>query len=68
MQYIYIYIYIYTRMHIHLYIDIWRVAHGVMVNATGNGHSNKSSNPGWDWLYTIGKGMNLIILPPAMGK
>ena len=42
-----------------------------MVIIGGNGHSNTSSNSGQDWLHstnTLGKGMNPIILPPAMGK
>ena len=26
-------------------------AHGVMVIVGGNGHSDISSNPGWDWLH-----------------
>ena len=39
---------------------------GVVVIVVGNGHGDTSSNPGRDWL--IGKGMNPIILPPAMGK
>ena len=49
-------------------------ARGVMVIVVGNGHGDTSSNPGWDWLHfshstnTFGKGMNPIILPPAMGK
>ena len=44
---------------------------GVVVIAVGNEHGDTSSNPGWYWLHstnTIGKGMNPIILPPAMGK
>ncbi len=46
-------------------------ARDVMVIVVGNGHGDKSSNPGRDLLhrtYTLGKGMNPIILPPAMGK
>ena len=49
-------------------------ARGVMVIVVGNGHGDTSSNPGRDPLYftnstiTLGKGMNPIILPPAMGK
>ena len=45
-------------------------ARGVMV-IIGNGHGDTSSNTGWGWLHstnTLGKGMNSIILPPAMGK
>ena len=47
-------------------------ARGVMVIFVGNGHGNTSSNPGRDCIShsadTLGKGMNPIILPPAMGK
>ena len=39
-------------------------ARGVMVIVTGYGHGDTSSIPGQD----LGKGMNPIILPPAMGK
>ena len=44
-----------------------------MVIVVGNGHGDTNSNPGRDWLIshsinTLGKGMNPIILPPAMGK
>ena len=45
-------------------------ARGVMVIFKGNGHGNSSSNP--DCIShstnTLGKGMNPIILLPAMGK
>ena len=45
---------------------------GVMVIVIGNGHSDTSSNPGRDCIShstnTLGKGMNPVILPPAMGK
>ena len=45
---------------------------GVMVIVLGNEHGNTSSNPGPDCIShstnTLGKGMNLIILPPAMSK
>ena len=45
---------------------------GVMVIVIGNGHCDTSSNPGRDCIShntnTLGKGMNPIILPPAMGK
>ena len=44
---------------------------GVMIIIVGNGHGDMSSNLGRDWLHftnTLGKGMNPIILPPAMGK
>ena len=37
----------------------------VCVYIAGNGHSDMSSNPSTN---TLGKGMNPIILPPAMGK
>ena len=48
-------------------------AHVVMVIVVGNGLGDTSSNPGRDWLHshstnTLGKGMNPIILLPAMGK
>ena len=46
-------------------------ARGVMVIVVENGHGDTSSNPGRNWLHssnTIGKSMNPIILPPAMGK
>ena len=46
-------------------------ARGVMVIVVGNGHGDTSSNPGRGWSHstnTLGKGMNPIILPPAMGK
>ena len=46
-------------------------ARGVMVIVAGCGHGYTSSDPGPDWLHssnTLGKGMNPIILPPAMGK
>ena len=47
-------------------------ARGVMVIVLGNGHGDTSSNPGRDCIShstnTLGKGMNPIILPPAMGK
>ena len=43
---------------------------GIMVIVVGNEHGDTSSNPGRDWLHFtyIGKGMNPIILPPAMEK
>ena len=47
-------------------------ARGVMVIVVGNEHGDMSSNPGRDCISrstnTLGKGMNPIILPPAMGK
>ena len=42
-----------------------------MVIVIGNEYGDTSSNPGKDWLYstnTLGKGMDPIILPLAMGK
>ena len=61
------YRYIYT--YIHTYIS--GGACGVMVIVVGNGHEIKS----WTRLIafshstnTLGKGMNPIIIPPAMGK
>ena len=45
---------------------------GVVVIVVGNGHGDSSSNPGrviaFHSTNTLGKGMNPIILPPAMGK
>ena len=48
-------------------------ASGIMVIVVGNGHGDTSSNPWRVWLFqhctnTLGKGMNPIILPPAMDK
>ena len=46
-------------------------ARGVIVIVVGNEHGDTSSNPGRDWLHftnTLGKDMNPIILPLAMGK
>ena len=47
-------------------------AHDVMVIVIGNGHGDKSSNPGLDCIShntnILGKGMNPIILPPAMDR
>ena len=49
-------------------------ARGVIVIVVANGHSDMSSNPGRDWLHftialiALGKDMNPIILPPAIGK
>ena len=44
-----------------------------MVIVVGNGHDDTSSNPGPGYCIshstnTLGKGMNPIILSPAMGK
>ena len=57
---------------------IWRCpwcfggARGVMVIIAGIGHGDMNSNPGLiafsHSTNTLGKGMNPIILPPAMGK
>ena len=44
---------------------------GVIVIVIGNEHGDTSSNPGRDWIHstnTLGKVMNPIILPPAMGE
>ena len=47
-------------------------ARSVMVIVLGKGHGDTSSNPGRDCISysanTLGKGMNPIILTPAMGK
>ena len=47
-----------------------RLERGVMVIVVGNGHGDTSSKT--DCIShstdTLGKGMNPIILPPAMGK
>ena len=47
-------------------------ARGVMVIVVGIGHGDTSSNPERDCIShstnTLAKGMNPIILPPAMGK
>ena len=43
-------IYIYMHTSIVIYICIYICAHGVMVIAIGNGHSDMSSNPGREWL------------------
>ena len=48
-------------------------ARGVMVIVAGYGHGDTSSNPDeTDCIShstnTLGKGMNPVILPPAMGK
>ena len=46
--------------------------HGVIVIVVGNGYGDASSNPGRDCIShstnTLGKGVNPIILPPAIGK
>ena len=63
-------------MLVNIYIYIEREgggARGVMAIVIGNGHENTSSNPGkTDYIShstnTLGKGMNPIILSPAMGK
>ena len=47
-------------------------ARGVIVIVVGNGHGDTSSNPEQDCIShssnTLGKGMNPIILTPAMCK
>ena len=47
-------------------------ARGVIAIVIRNGYDDTSSNPGRDCIShstnTLGKGMNPIILPPAMGK
>ena len=52
------------------YLKLYVGACGVMVIVVGNGHGDTSSNP--DCIShstnTLGKGVNPIILPPAMGK
>ena len=64
--------YLYTPRYIYIYIYRFGGARGVMVIVLGNGHVDTSSNPGRDCIShctnTLGKGMNLIIFPPAMGK
>ena len=52
---------------------LWGSARGVMVIVVGNGLGDTSSDPDEaDCIShrtnTFGKGMNPIILPPAMGK
>ena len=47
---------------------IYVCTRGVMVIVVGNGHGDTGSNSGRDWLHFLGKGMNPISLPPAMGK
>ena len=47
--------------------------HGVMVVILGNRHGDPSSNKVWGFCLsnsanTLGKGMSLTILPPAMCK
>ena len=58
---------------VYIYIYVCVYAHGVMVIVLGNGDGNRSSNPDeTDCIShstnTLGKGINPIILPPAMGK
>ena len=63
---------IWTRVAVFIsYDDTHYTTGNVMVIVVGNGLRDTSSNPGRDWLHstnTLGKGMNPIILPPAMGK
>ena len=73
--YIYIYIYIYFCACVNVYIKhFWGGVRGVMVIVVGNGHGDSSSKS-WTTMIAFhialmpwGKGMNPIILPPAMGK
>ena len=57
-----------------LLVSLWggEVLHGVMIIAVGNVQVNTSPNHGQDCIShstnTLGKGMNPIILSPAMGK
>ena len=67
-----------THTHTHIYIYIYYEmqtggARGVIVIVVGNGHGDSSPTLGeTDCIShstnTLGKGMNPIILPPAMGK
>ena len=63
-----------NRLVLKLFVFDLGGARGVMVIVVGNKFGDMSSNLGRDWLYftlyfhTLGKGMNPIILPPAMGK
>ena len=57
----------------HIYIGVGGGARGVVVIVVENGHGDTSSNlDETDYIShstnTLGKGMNPIILPPAMGK
>ena len=62
---------IYFKM-VTLSLEVCNGYRGVIVIVVGIGHDDTSSNPGRDWLHfntnALGKGMNPIILPPAMGK
>ena len=56
-----------------MYVCMYVCARGVMVIVVENGHVDTSSKPGHaDCILhrtdTLGKGMNPITLPPAMGK
>ena len=62
----YPYMRVYTDSIIH--ISVYGGARGVMVIVAGIGHGDTSSNPISHSTNTLGKGMNPIILPPAMGK
>ena len=55
-------IYVYTYLRIYIYC--------VMFTVVGNGHGDPSSNPVRILYsaYTFRKGMNLTILPSAIGK
>ena len=66
---------LWTLTHGHTSVNLlFGVAYGVMVIVVGNGHGDTSSNS-WTRLIAfhialipLGKGMNPIILPPAMGN
>ena len=60
-------------IYIYIYIQRERGARGVMVIVIGNGHATRvqildETDCISHSTYTLGKGMNPIILPPAMGK
>ena len=62
----------YTKLNFQM-VNTKICARGVMVIVVGNEHGDTSSSPGRDNYISrstniLGKGMNPIILPPAMGK
>ena len=64
---------LHLQKHLYCYTSATKIIHGVMFTVVGNGDGVTSSHPwrGWCISYcanTFGKDMNLIILPPAMGK
>ena len=67
-----IYRQLYGIKYFYLIQIIYGDARGVMVIVVGNGHGDTSSNPGLiafsHSANTLGKGMNRVILPPAVGK